>query len=233
MLELDELSVQRRGFGVRVGGLNLASGGRVTVIGPSGSGKSTLLRSLIGLEAAARVRGLRWQGAELAHEPPHRRPFGWMPQDLGLWPHLRAVEHVAFVRSRGRRAAPSPQDHAVLEQLGLAHRADALPAFLSGGERQRLAFARIFASEPALAVLDEPFSHLDAVLAHSLGAAFRALAEARGISVVQVNHQVEHPQDDDLFWVLEDGRLTQTGRWLELKGNPCTPWIERFVALQH
>ena len=232
MLEVDEVSLSRSGFRLRVRGLHASPVERVTVIGPSGGGKSTLMRAIAGLEPAAQVTGLRWQGQPLDDAPPHRRPFGWMAQDLGLWPHLRADEHVAFARSRGRRAVPINADRQVLQQVGLAHRAHARPGELSGGERQRLAFARVLAGAQAWALLDEPFSQLDPVTAHDLGHAFTALAAQRGLGVIQVSHQVRQPGGDESFWVIEDGALSQAGRWSELQQSPRTPWIARFVELQ-
>lgn len=232
MLELDNVQVRRRGFTLDVGGLSVAAGTRVTLIGPSGGGKSTLLRALVGLEPEARVRGLRWQSRDLTTLAPHRRPFGWLPQELGLWPQLSARAHVAFARTRGRSVAPLPGDDALLAQVGLAPRADALPGQLSGGERQRLAFARVMALEPAWALLDEPFSHLDPVRAADLSATFLALAARQRIGLLQVSHQVGRPDDAERFWVIEAGRLTQQGPWATLRDDPATPWIERFVALQ-
>lgn len=232
MLELDHIEVQRPDFVVQVRQQRVPAGARVTLIGPSGCGKSTLLRALVGLEPQARVRGLRWQGQDLSAAPPHRRPFGWLPQELGLWPHLTALAHVAFARTRGASAQPADADRAVLEQLGLGHRARALPAQLSGGERQRLAFARVIAQRPPWAVLDEPFSHLDPVMARELSQAFQALAHDTGIGLLQVTHQLHQPHDDETFWVLEAGTLTQAGPWRDLRAQPATPWVRRFVELQ-
>lgn len=231
MLEIDEILVQRPSFSVSAGGLSLPAGKQLTVIGPSGCGKSTLLRALVGLEPLARVRGLRWQAQDISNAPPHARPFGWLPQELGLWPHLSALAHLAFARSRGRRVQPSQDDEALLADVGLAHRSYALPAQLSGGERQRLAFARVMAMQPAWAVLDEPFSHLDPVMASDLSASFRGMAGRLGMGLIQVLHQLRSPDEDDWFWALEDGRITQAGRWHDLKHAPATRWIERFVAL--
>lgn len=232
MLEIDEIRVQRPGFGVRIGGQSLPADRRLTIIGPSGCGKSTLLRAMVGLEPLAQVRGLRWRAQDISSVPPHRRPFGWLPQDLGLWPHLSSLAHVAFARTRGRSAVYTEGDAQVLAQVGLAHRAQALPAQLSGGERQRLAFARVIAQQPAWAVLDEPFSHLDPVMAGDLAASFQSLAQRLGMGLIQVSHHVQQPDEDDWFWALEAGMLTQTGRWADLKNAPATTWIARFVALQ-
>jgi polar amino acid transport system ATP-binding protein len=123
-------------------------------------------------------------------------------------------------------------DEALLSEVGLAHRATALPAQLSGGERQRLAFARVMALQPAWAVLDEPFSHLDPVMATELAQSFQALAQRLGMGLIQVSHQVRRQTDGDWFWAMENGALTQVGPWSELKTSPATPWIERFVDLQ-
>lgn len=232
MLEIDELQVQRKGFAVQVAGLKVAAAQRLTIIGPSGGGKSTLLRALMGLEPQARVRGLRWQGADISFAPPDKRPFGWLPQELGLWPSLRAGEHVAFARTRGRSTKPSDDDFKVLDMVALGHRRNAYPATLSGGERQRLAFARVIAARSPWAVLDEPFSNLDPVIAHDLALVFAELALREGMGMIQVSHQVRRPQAEDLFWVIEDGRLTQAGPWQALQHTPATPWIERFVSLQ-
>lgn len=232
MLELEHIAVRRPGFHVQVQGLALPAGARVTLIGPSGCGKSTLLRALVGLEPEARVSGLRWRAQDLSSAPPHRRPFGWLPQELGLWPQLSALAHVAFARTRGGSAVPVDADAEVLAQVGLAHLAQALPAKLSGGERQRLAFARVIAQRPAWAVLDEPFSHLDPVMAHELSHSFQSLAARLGMGLIQVTHQLQQPADNECFWAMESGRLTQSGRWADFKQSPATPWIEQFVALQ-
>jgi ABC-type Fe3+/spermidine/putrescine transport system ATPase subunit len=233
VLQLDELVVPRATFDVRVQALTLAPGQRVTLIGPSGGGKSTLLRALLGLEPLARTMGLRWNGRDLSEAAPRSRPFAWLPQDLGLWPHMTALAHVAFARTRGRSAQPGQEDAQVLDQLGLGHRAQAMPGELSGGERQRLAFARVIAQRPAWAVLDEPFSHLDPVMAAELSGAFQDLAAHSGMGLIQVTHQLHRPADDDWFWALEEGGLSQSGRWAEFKHSPATPWIASFVALQH
>jgi ABC-type Fe3+/spermidine/putrescine transport system ATPase subunit len=233
LLELDQVEVQRPGFSMQARGLRLAAAERVTLIGPSGGGKSTLLRALVGLEPQAKVCGLRWQSQDIARLPPHQRPFGWLPQELGLWPHMRASAHVAFARTRACSIEPNDADMQVLEQVGLMNRAQSLPGQLSGGERQRLAFARVMAMKPAWAVLDEPFSHLDPVMASELSASFKELATQLGMGLIQVTHQLYAPEDDDWLWALEDGRLTQTSRWAHVKQSPATPWIARFVALQH
>ncbi len=232
MLEIDRLSVQRGRFQLAVKQLRLHRGQRLTVVGPSGGGKSTLLRAMVGLEEGARTDGLLWEGRDISASAPHQRPFGWLPQDLGLWPHLSAQAHVAFARTRGASVKAIEADLDVLARLGIERQAHALPGELSGGEQQRLAFARIIAMQPAWAVLDEPFSHLDPVLGHELASSFRKLASRLGMGLIQVLHHLLVPDDDELFWALENGQLTQAGTWAEFKHAPATPWIEKFVAQQ-
>jgi ABC-type Fe3+/spermidine/putrescine transport system ATPase subunit len=232
VLEIGLVRVQRAGFTVSVAGQALQAGQQLTIIGPSGGGKSSLLRALVGLEPRAQVQGLRWQGQDISSAPPHRRPFAWLPQDLGLWPNLSALAHVAFARTRGASVRPSDADTQLLARLGLAQRGAALPGQLSGGEQQRLSFARVLAMRPAWAVLDEPFSHLDPVMALELAQLFQELAGREGVGLVQVSHQLQSPGDKSHFWVLEDGTLTQSGHWPEISTRPATPWIARFVALQ-
>ncbi|TAK83021.1 MAG: ATP-binding cassette domain-containing protein [Aquabacterium sp.] len=237
VLEIDDVRVERPGFVLHLARQRLDAGSLLTIVGPSGGGKSTLLRALLGLEPRASVRGLRWKGRDLHGLPPHRRPFAWMPQDLGLWPHLDALEHLAFARSRGARLRAVDEDHELLRQLGIGHRAHARPSSLSAGERQRLAFARVMAQQPQWAVLDEPFSHLDPVLAEELGHAFFAIARERGMGLVLVSHHIGRHQRSSLqadpFWVIENGGVTQCGGWQDIARAPATPWIERFVDLHH
>jgi len=178
------------------------------------------------------VRGLRWLARDISNEPPHKRPFGWLPQELGLWPHLGALAHVAFARSRGRSSRATDGDLQLLADVGLARRAQALPSQLSGGEQQRLAYARVVAMHPPWAVLDEPFSHLDPVTDTELAENFRVLAARIGMGMIQVSHRVRKPHNEEWFWALENGKLTQAGYWADLKTAPATPWIARFVALQ-
>ncbi len=233
MLSFEHITLQRSNFCLQIGAQHLAPGSRLTLMGPSGGGKSSLLRALLGLEPAAQVHGLRWMNTELNALPLHQRPFAWLPQELGLWPHLSAAKHVAFARTRGQNTRSQPGDLALLQSLNLLNRAQALPEKLSGGERQRLACARVLAQKPAWAILDEPFSNLDLVLACELEQLFSDLSQSSGMGLIQVSHHVRPRLAGELFWVIEQGQLTQAGHWNQLLTQPATPWIQRFVALQY
>lgn len=233
MLKINRLRVQRQAFVLQADRLEAPDGGRVTVIGPSGSGKSTLLRVMAGLDVVGKVEfEASWREQPLAGLRPDHRPFGWLSQDLGLWPHMTAVEHVAFARTRGRSRQTAAADLTLLARVGLAHRDSALPANMSGGERQRLAFARVMAQRPAWALLDEPFSSLDVVTADRMAEEFSMLAAEHGIGIIQVTHQIVRPSAADQVWVVEQGGVVQAASWQDLIRKPHSSWIEQFLSLR-
>src|SRR5207244_11443176 len=179
-----------------VGGIELdvafevPAGGCLALAGPSGAGKSTILRLLAGIVRPDRGR-ISWgddvwvDTANGAWLPPERRRCGYVFQDYALFPHLSAWRNVAY----GLRSSPARDRKAtalaLLDRLGLADRADAKPATLSGGERQRVALARALAPGPAVLLLDEPLSALDArtraSAASHLTAALRTLDPPAGL----------------------------------------------------
>lgn len=190
--------------------------GRITaLLGPSGCGKSTLLRLIAGLEPLdagvirADDRVLSGPGE---HMPPERRGVGFVFQDYALFPHLRVLQNVAF----GLQALPRREREAralrQLERVRLADRAKAWPQALSGGEQQRVALARALAPEPAVVLLDEPFSGLDGRLKDEVRETTLQALRAGGAAALIVTHDAEEAMSmaDDLA-LMQDGRLLQTG----------------------
>lgn len=196
-LEIDNIT---KSFGTRrvldAVTFRVESGAAVALIGASGCGKTTLLRTIAGLEDAdaGEVRiGEHLVSSPRAIVPTERRGAGMMFQDLALWPHMRAWRHLEFVlRGRGKkRAERKHAAHDLLSRLGLEHRADAYPSEMSGGEQQRLAFARAVITEPAVLLLDEPFSNLNVELRELLiGEIERQMCE-RKVAVVIATHNAE------------------------------------------
>lgn len=161
--------------------------------GPSGSGKTTLLRILAGLETPDTGR-VRIDGREATSGgiiiPPHARRMGFVFQDLALWPHLRAAQHLDLVlRGPGlSRAERKARVSTVLDKCVLAPFGRAYPASLSGGEAQRLAIARALAPSPQILLMDEPFAHLDDALRRTIASEIERLKDEEQTAVVLAAH---------------------------------------------
>lgn len=191
----------------------LGSGERMAVLGPSGSGKTTLLRLIAGLEAPTTgTVTIDGQAASRAGEvliAPERRGVALVFQGLALFPHLNALDQIAFA-SRGRGGLERARE--MLDRIGLGHRATAHLDQLSGGERQRIALARALAQEPRLILMDEPFASLDDEKRAEMRDLLRLLLEKSDATLVLVTHS----RDDALnlaqrVLVLERGRPVAGG----------------------
>ncbi|GAB4249350.1 ABC transporter ATP-binding protein [Deferrisoma sp.] len=193
--------------------------GEITaVLGPSGSGKSTLLRIIAGLElpdAGEVVLRDRVVSTPKFRLPPADRNLGFVFQNLALWPHMRAEDHIKFALgglglSRRERKA---RVEAVLARVRMDHRTRAYPEQLSGGERQRLAIGRAIARHPDFLLMDEPFTGLDIVLREDMIRLTRDLVRERRLGVVYVTHDVlEAGRLADRVWILNRGRVAWEGR---------------------
>lgn len=206
----------------RFGGLqalqdvSLETGGEILgLIGPNGAGKTTLLRAIAGAELGLRGR-VTLGGRTLLHTeqgvclPPEARRIGYVPQGLGLFPHLTALDNVAFGCGRGPGARQRAR--AALEQLDALSLADRRPHALSGGERQRVALARALAAEPQGLLLDEPLSSLDVGQRRRTRALLAEHLRQAGRPALVVTHDVR----DVLALggpvvVIEAGRVLQQG----------------------
>ena len=217
--------------------LAVADGEVLAVLGPNGAGKSTLLRVLAGLlppdTGRVTVDGDVWDG-DGVHLPPHRRRVGMVFQDYLLFPHLTALENVAFgLRTRGLKHAEARARAAEwLARVGLADLAGSKPGRLSGGQAQRAALARALATDPALLLLDEPLSALDARTRLTVRAELRRHLAAFGGSTVLVSHDpVDAMALADRVVVVEDGRVVQQGTPAEVARRPRTDYVARLVGL--
>jgi iron(III) transport system ATP-binding protein len=221
-------------FALVVDALQLQAGEQISVLGPSGSGKSTLLRLIAGLEEPhqGRIYLDNRQVSGPRGVPPHRRGVSLLSQEYGLWPHLTAVEHLAFARTNGRGTRGAEQDESLLRVVGLGPRSRARPGQLSSGERQRLALARALARRPRLLLLDEPFSNVDPVLATELVQLLDEMDGASAIARVQVRHTfLGRLWDQERCIVLIGGRVVQDAPWQQLRATPLDPWIGRLTRL--
>ncbi|ALK10212.1 ABC transporter ATP-binding protein [Blastochloris viridis] len=210
--------------------LAVRAGEIVALLGPSGCGKSTLLRLAAGLERpdAGKVAvGGRIVAGEGAFVPPERRGLSLVFQDYALFPHLDIAANVAF----GLKGRPRGEIGAIvadlLGRIGLADRARAYPHMLSGGEQQRVALARALAPNPAVLLMDEPFSNLDQRLREGMRTETVRLLRERGAAAVLVTHD---PDDAlaaaDRMALMRAGRLVQVGTPEEVFRAPA----DRFAA---
>ena len=212
-----------------------APAGSITVLlGPSGCGKTTLLRAIAGLErprsGTVRLGDVQVSGPE-TWVPPQRRNVGMVFQDPALFPHLTAAGNIAFGLRRAERADRDARVMELLDLVEMREFADRLPGSLSGGQQQRIALARSLAPKPAVLLLDEPFSALDANLRTQLrGDVARILREV-GVTTVFVTHdQDEAFVMGDIVGVMHEGRLRQLGTPEELYGRPTDQWVAEFVG---
>lgn len=227
--------------------LDVAAGETVALVGPNGSGKSTLLHAIAGLlsvdEGAVTLDGRTLDGGRSsgtgagpgnAFVAPEDRRVGFVFQDLLLFPHLTALENVAFgAQSRGvPRARARADARAWLARVGLEPRAAARPAQLSGGQAQRVALARALASEPRVLLLDEPLSAIDASARLALRRDLRAhLAAFAGPRLLVAHDAVDAFALADRVAVMESGRIVQVGRVDEICSRPRSRYVADLVGL--
>jgi len=191
----------------------------VALLGPSGSGKTTLLSISGGLLAATEgtvtVGGQDISGFSSRQLDEFRREsVGFVFQQVNLVPFLTARENLMVVDEIAGRRTPKERKvraDALLEELGLAHRCDNLPAQLSGGERQRVAIGRSLMNEPALVLIDEPTSALDTKLGHQVMELIRSNLKSRGTSGVLVTHDTRMIGYCDRTVSIVDGVLSHDG----------------------
>ncbi|ASY76816.1 glutamine ABC transporter ATP-binding protein GlnQ [Pectobacterium versatile] len=217
--------------------LTIGQGEVVVIIGPSGSGKSTLLRCINKLEEITSgelvVDGLKVNDPRV-DERLIRQEAGMVFQQFYLFPHLTALENVAFGPIRVRGASKADADKLALELLakvGLSERAHHYPSELSGGQQQRVAIARALAVKPKLMLFDEPTSALDPELRHEVLTVMKDLAE-EGMTMVIVTHEVgfAHKVASRLIFI-DKGRIAEDGDPETLITNPPSDRLREF--LQH
>jgi molybdate transport system ATP-binding protein len=219
--------------------LTVGTGELVVLLGPNGAGKTTLLRALAGLLALDRGRVLL-DGQVLEDTeagtwvPTEERPIGFVFQDYLLFPHLSALENVAFgLRARGLPKAEARRRAAGwLDRVGLAAHAAARPRALSGGQAQRVALARAMVGQPRLLLLDEPLAALDVATRTEVRRDLRRhLASFDGTRLLVTHDPLEALALADRLVVLEDGRVTQTGRPAEVSARPRSRYVAELVGV--
>ncbi len=212
--------------------LDVEEGEFLVLLGPSGCGKTTLLRLLAGLETADAGRILI--GDRVVNDvAPAERDVAMVFQSYALYPHLTVYENVAFPL-RARRVAEPQIDKRVreaAERLELGALLDRRPAQLSGGQRQRVALARAIVRKPAVYLMDEPLSNLDAQLRVQTRAELKRLQHDLGTTTVYVTHdQSEAMTLGRRVALLRQGRIEQIGPPLDLYLQPVSRFVGSFLG---
>lgn len=212
--------------------LDVNPGELVSLLGPSGCGKSTILRMIAGL-LEPDDGTIRIEGQEITWLPPHKRSIGLVFQSYALFPHMSVFENVAF-GLRQRRVREEELRERVVEALGMV-RMDGLehrmPGELSGGQQQRVALARAVAPRPALLLLDEPLSNLDAKLRDTMRVEIRRLQQELSITTLFVTHDQEEALTmSDRICVLAEGQLQQVGTPRDVYEHPATTFVAEFFG---
>jgi iron(III) transport system ATP-binding protein len=240
---MTELAIEATGLSKTFGevaalaGFDIAveEGQTLTLLGPSGCGKTTALRVIAGFErpdaGVVSVGGLPVAGPGL-HVPPERRRVGMVFQDYALFPHMSVAANVSYGLVKGDRDRKDPKRVAeVLELVGMSGTEKRLPHELSGGQQQRVALARALAPRPAVILLDEPFSNLDASLRQRVRRELKEiLREARATALFVTHDQEEALSLSDLVAVMREGRVVQVATPPDLYRVPSDPWVAGFLG---
>jgi putative spermidine/putrescine transport system ATP-binding protein len=212
--------------------LRIPGGAYCCLLGPSGCGKTTTLRMIAGHELPS-DGDIRIGDDVVTDLPPGKRKTAMMFQSYALFPHLSALDNVAFsLKLRGiAKAERRARAHDQLRAVHMADYADRLPAQLSGGQQQRVALARALITNPSVLLLDEPLSALDPYLRVRMREELKRLQTELGMTFIHVTHSQEEALAlADLVVVMDRGRIVQTGTPHEIYSRPRTGFVARFIG---
>lgn len=212
--------------------LTIREGEFFTLLGPSGCGKTTLLRMVAGFNS---IEGgtISFNGTVINNMPPKRRDIGMVFQSYAIFPHMTVAKNVGFGLTNRKLSAPeiSKRVDDVLETVRIANLKDRLPANMSGGQQQRIALARAIVIEPAVLLMDEPLSNLDAKLRVEMRDVIRNVQRTVGITTVYVTHdQEEALAVSDRIAVMNEGRIQDVGTPIEIYHRPANVFVADFIG---
>jgi len=212
--------------------LDVAQGELLCLLGPSGCGKTTTLRMVAGFVTPTSGRVLI-AGQDVTRTPPYKRDTGMVFQNYALFPHMSVADNIAFgLENIGvRRQEQARRVKDMLDLVELPHLAARFPRELSGGQQQRVALARALALNPAVLLLDEPFSNLDAQLRIRLREELRNLIKRIDMTTLFVTHdQEEALMLADRIVVMSNGKVEQIGTPTEVYETPATHFVANFIG---
>jgi iron(III) transport system ATP-binding protein len=216
--------------------LDIAQGEFISLLGPSGCGKTTMLRMIAGFLAPTRGT-IRLNGQPISSPeavvPPERRGMSMIFQSYAIWPNMTVEENVRFGLEVRRIPASEAKRRvdAILDVVRLSSLAQRYPAELSGGQQQRVALARAVVVEPAVLLLDEPLSNLDANLREEMRFEIRRMHDAFRITTVYVTHdQSEAMLTSNRIVVMNHGKVEQVDSPVRLYESPRTRFVASFIG---
>lgn len=223
--------------------LDVPRGQVIALVGPSGGGKSTMLRCMTGLEVFE-AGSVRVADAQLVAGPKEKNAraydvlhlcSGLVFQQWHLFPHMSALENVIEAPVHVQKVPPAKAREkalALLDEVGLSHRADAMPRSMSGGEQQRCAIARALAMEPKVLFMDEPTSALDPQRVGDLVELLERMTREHALTLVVVTHEMAFAQKlADRAIVLFEGRIIEDGAPKDVLADPKDPRTRAFLGL--
>jgi len=233
-LELVALTKRYGPDAVAVDAINLkvAAGSYCCLLGPSGCGKSSTLRMVAGHESVS-SGDIVLGGRNITHLAAAQRGTAMMFQSYALFPHLSALDNVAFsLKMKGvAKAERTRRANGLLERVSLGHLAHRKPGELSGGQQQRVALARALIMQPQVLLLDEPLSALDPFLRVQMRAELRRWQQELGLTFIHVTHSQEEAMAlADLMVVMNHGRIEQAGNPREVFNRPVSEFVARFMG---
>ena len=213
--------------------LEIQAGEFFTLLGPSGCGKTTLLRMIAGFNTIDEG-SIYFNGQSINHIPAHRRNIGMVFQNYAIFPHLTVKENVAY-GLKARKIKGAELDQRVkegLELMAISEYADRQPSQLSGGQQQRVALARAVVIHPAVLLMDEPLSNLDAKLRVQMRTSIKKLQMGLNITTIYVTHdQEEALAISDRIAVMHDGHVEQVGAPEEIYTKPVNTFVANFIGV--
>jgi len=208
------------------------SGQILSLLGPSGCGKTTMLRLISGFEHPDEG-SIRILDQDLKGERPYERNVGLLFQDYALFPHMTVQQNVAYgLKHRGYDKQKIPvRVSEMLELVKLSGLEKRRPAQLSGGQQQRVALARALAISPAVVLLDEPLSALDAKLRQQLRIELKEILNSVRATTIVVTHDQEEAMSlGDVVIVMDQGKVIQQGLPTEIYADPKTKFVAEFIG---
>ncbi|BBO85684.1 ABC transporter ATPase [Desulfosarcina ovata subsp. sediminis] len=229
-VEIDNLHINLGEFRLKGVSLSLDRGDYLTIIGPTGAGKTIFLESIVGFWRPDQGN-IVLDGRELVNELPEKRHIGIVYQDYALLPHMTVYQNIAYGLKKHK---PGNMDDAIRKMAGSLHIDHLLhrkPTTLSGGEQQRAALARVLIVEPALLLMDEPFSALDQQTRRRARLLLKEAIRDQTTTVIHITHDLDDAWAlANKLAVFKDGRLLQLGALHEVFNRPNSRFVAEFVG---